>query len=115
MCGGYSSLGSCVGVDNQSPRIAVCKPCQRLVCTQKFARYRATAWWVASARRPSNGAILDAVKFMESHVADPVSLSDLACSAGVSERQLNCLFLKNLGGQRWVIIVTCALIRRIIY
>ena len=45
----------------------------------------------------SNGAILDAVKFMESHIADPVSLPDLALAAGISERQLNRLFQKKLG------------------
>ena len=45
----------------------------------------------------SNGAILDAVKLMESHVADPVSLSDLAFCAGLSERQLNRLFQQKLG------------------
>jgi len=41
--------------------------------------------------------ILDAVKFMENHVADPVSLPDLALAAGVSERQLNRLFQQKLG------------------
>ena len=45
----------------------------------------------------SNGVILDAVKFMENHVADPVSLPDLALAAGVSERQLNRLFQQKLG------------------
>ena len=45
----------------------------------------------------SNVAILDAVKVMESHVTDPVSLPDLAFAAGVSERQLNRLFRQKLG------------------
>jgi len=45
----------------------------------------------------SNGVILDAVKFMENHVADPMSLPDLALAAGVSERQLNRLFQQKLG------------------
>jgi transcriptional regulator GlxA family with amidase domain len=34
---------------------------------------------------------------MENHVADPVSLPDLALAAGVSERQLNRLFQQKLG------------------
>ncbi len=44
----------------------------------------------------TNAAILDAVKAMESHVADPISLGDLATVSGVSKRQLNRLFVENL-------------------
>ena len=45
----------------------------------------------------TNAAILDAVKMMESHVADPLSLEHLAVSAGISPRQLNRLFNQKLG------------------
>ena len=45
----------------------------------------------------TNAAILDAVDAMESHVAEPISLDDLANSAGVSPRQLNRLFREKLG------------------
>jgi transcriptional regulator GlxA family with amidase domain len=45
----------------------------------------------------TNPAILDAVTAMESHIADPLSLDQLAVSAGVSARQLNRLFRQNLG------------------
>ncbi len=42
-------------------------------------------------------AILDAVEAMESHVADPLDLGQLAGIAGVSARQLNRLFTDQLG------------------
>ncbi len=42
-------------------------------------------------------AILDAVEAMESHVADPLDLGQLADIAGVSARQLNRLFTDQLG------------------
>ncbi|MDR9393786.1 MAG: GlxA family transcriptional regulator [Roseovarius sp.] len=45
----------------------------------------------------NNAAILYAVEMMESHVADPVTLEDLAQVAGVSPRQLNRLFRDKLG------------------
>lgn len=45
----------------------------------------------------NNAAILYAVEMMESHVADPVTLEDLAQVAGVSPRQLNRLFREKLG------------------
>ena len=45
----------------------------------------------------TNAAILDAVDAMESHVAEPVDLEDLARTAGVSPRQLNRLFRQKLG------------------
>ena len=44
----------------------------------------------------TNAAILDAVAAMESHVADPLSLSHLADFARVSPRQLNRLFQNKL-------------------
>ena len=40
--------------------------------------------------------VLDAVEAMESHVADPLSLPQLAVIAGVSPRQLNRLFRDRL-------------------
>ncbi len=42
-------------------------------------------------------AILDAVEAMESHVADPLDLGQLAGIVGVSPRQLNRLFTQQLG------------------
>jgi AraC family transcriptional regulator, glycine betaine-responsive activator len=69
-------------------------------------------WFMHTDVRPSAGpqrgglverlgvttaAILDAVKAMESHVADPLTLSHLAESSGVSARQLNRLFTEKLG------------------
>jgi len=45
----------------------------------------------------TNAAVLQAVAAMESHVADPVTLGDLAAAAGVSVRQLNRLFHAALG------------------
>ncbi|WP_324753796.1 GlxA family transcriptional regulator [Roseovarius sp. Pro17] len=42
-------------------------------------------------------AILDAVEVMESHIADPLDLGQLAQVAGVSPRQLNRLFTDQLG------------------
>lgn len=45
----------------------------------------------------NNAAILCAVEMMETHVADPVALADLARAAGVSARQLNRLFREKLG------------------
>ncbi len=41
-------------------------------------------------------AILDAVEVMESHIADPLDLGQLAQVAGVSPRQLNRLFTEQL-------------------
>jgi len=45
----------------------------------------------------TNAAVLDAVRAMEANVAEPVTLNDLAQSAGVSARQLNRLFTEKLG------------------
>lgn len=45
----------------------------------------------------TNAAILDAVDAMESHVAEPITLDDLAAAAGISPRQLNRLFREKLG------------------
>lgn len=45
----------------------------------------------------TNAAILDAVDAMETHVAELISLDDLATAAGVSPRQLNRLFREKLG------------------
>ncbi len=44
----------------------------------------------------TNAAILDAVDAMESHVADPLTLRQLALIAGVSARHLNRLFTEKL-------------------
>jgi len=41
--------------------------------------------------------VLDAVAAMEDHIADPLSLTQLALIAGVTERQLNRLFRAELG------------------
>jgi len=77
----------------------------------QFARM-VSDWFMHTEVRPSAGpqraglvervgsrvpAILDAVEMMESHVADPVTLADLAGIAGVSPRQLNRLFRDKLG------------------
>jgi transcriptional regulator GlxA family with amidase domain len=45
----------------------------------------------------TNAAVLDAVKTMETHIAEPVSLGHLAQAAGISPRQLNRLFRGRLG------------------
>ncbi|SPH18163.1 HTH-type transcriptional regulator CdhR [Defluviimonas aquaemixtae] len=45
----------------------------------------------------SSAPILDAVSAMEDHVADPLSLPQLAAIAGVSARQLNRLFRDRFG------------------
>ncbi len=45
----------------------------------------------------NNAAILDAVDAMESHVAEPLDLSELAQIAGLSKRQINRLFKEKLG------------------
>jgi transcriptional regulator GlxA family with amidase domain len=44
-----------------------------------------------------NTTVLDAVKAMEIHVANPLTLSQIASNTGVSERQLNRLFSDKLG------------------
>ena len=76
-----------------------------------FARL-VSDWFMHTEVRPSAGpqraglvervgsniaAILDAVEMMENHVADPVTLNDLAAVAEVSPRQLNRLFRDKLG------------------
>lgn len=45
----------------------------------------------------NNAAILDAVAAMESHVAEPLDLRQLAAIAGLSRRQLNRLFNEKMG------------------
>lgn len=76
-----------------------------------FARL-VSDWFLHTDIRPSGGPqrgglvervgttaapVLDAVEAMENHVADPLTLGDLAGIAGVSERQLNRLFRDRLG------------------
>ncbi len=76
-----------------------------------FAR-RVSDWFMHTEIRPAIGpqraglaervgshapAILDAVEVMESHLADPLDLGQLAGIAGVSPRQLNRLFADQLG------------------
>lgn len=77
----------------------------------RFAR-QVSDWFLHTEARPPAGpqraglvervgttdaAILDAVEAMEAHVAEPLSLSDLAAAAGRSPRQLNRLFANRLG------------------
>ncbi len=45
----------------------------------------------------TNRAVLEAVRAMEAHVADPLTLPRLAVYAGISPRQLNRLFSVNTG------------------
>ncbi|PWE33791.1 AraC family transcriptional regulator [Maritimibacter sp. 55A14] len=69
-------------------------------------------WFLHTDIRPSGGPqrgglvarvgttsapVLHAVEAMESHVADPLSLAQLARAAGVSARQLNRLFVARTG------------------
>ena len=76
-----------------------------------FARL-VSDWFMHTEARPSagpqrgglvrrvgstNAAILDAVRAMEGHVSEPLSLEDLAQVAGLSPRQLNRLFAEKLG------------------
>jgi len=76
-----------------------------------FAR-RVSDWFMHTEIRPPIGpqraglverignhtpAILDAVAAMESHIADPLSLPQLALMAGVSGRQLGRLFREQMG------------------
>ena len=76
-----------------------------------FAR-RVSDWFLHTDVRPEGGPqraglvarvgttyqpVLDAVAAMESHVADPLSLSQLALIAGVSVRQLSRAFQEKLG------------------
>ncbi len=44
----------------------------------------------------NNYLVVNAVEFMENHLADPLTLSHLSDLCGVSERQLNRVFKKNL-------------------
>ena len=77
----------------------------------EFAR-QVSDWFMHTNIRPSGGPqragllervgsqnpiILDAVKTMEAHVAEPLPLESLAKTAGVSPRQLNRLFAEKLG------------------
>ncbi len=52
---------------------------------------------IAARIGSSNAAILDAVKLMENHIADPCNLTDLAGISGLSKRQINRLFKEKLG------------------
>lgn len=69
-------------------------------------------WFMHTEVRPSAGpqraglvervgvntvAILDAVEAMEAHIAEPITLNDLAQTTGISARQLNRLFSEKLG------------------
>ena len=77
----------------------------------EFAR-QVSDWFMHTNIRPSGGPqragllervgsqnpiILDAVKTMEAHVAEPLPLESLAKTAGISPRQLNRLFAEKLG------------------
>jgi transcriptional regulator GlxA family with amidase domain len=77
----------------------------------RFAR-QVSDWFLHTDIRPSGGpqraglverhgttnaALLDAITAMESHVADPLDLAQLARFAGVGPRQLNRLFRQRLG------------------
>ncbi|MEM9344407.1 MAG: GlxA family transcriptional regulator [Pseudomonadota bacterium] len=76
-----------------------------------FAR-RVSDWFLHTEIRPSSAPqkaglverlgsrsprVLEAVAAMEDHIADPLSLPQLALIAGVTERQLNRLFRAELG------------------
>ena len=76
-----------------------------------FAQF-VSDWFVHTEIRPSGGAqrgglanrigtgnslVLSTVELMENHIADPLTLLHLARLVGVSERQLNRIFKKNLG------------------
>lgn len=73
---------------------------------------RVSDWFMHTEVRPSRGPqraglieqwgttnakVLDVIMAMESHIADPLTLPDLATFAGLSSRQLNRLFLEKLG------------------
>ncbi|WP_239494707.1 GlxA family transcriptional regulator [Roseovarius amoyensis] len=60
---------------------------------------------MASRIGTTNAAVLQAVAAMESHVADPVPLGNLAAAAGVSERQLNRLFHGVLGRSTMLVYI----------
>lgn len=45
----------------------------------------------------TNRPVVDAISAMEAHIADPLTLSEIAKIAGVSERQLNRLFKTKMG------------------
>ena len=76
-----------------------------------FAQF-VSDWFVHAEIRPSGGAqrgglanrigtsnslVLATVELMENHIADPLTLLQLAKLVGISERQLNRIFKKNLG------------------
>lgn len=46
---------------------------------------------------PASPHVVEAIKIMESHVGDPLSLTQLALTSGISERHLNRLFVAALG------------------
>ena len=76
-----------------------------------FAQF-VSDWFVHAEIRPSGGAqrgglanrigtsnssVLATVELMENHIADPLTLLQLAKLVGISGRQLNRIFKKNLG------------------
>lgn len=76
-----------------------------------FAQF-VSDWFLHTEIRPSEGAqrgglaarigsnnslVLSAVELMENHLADPLSLSQLASLVGICERQINRVFRHNLG------------------
>ena len=76
-----------------------------------FAQF-VSDWFLHTEIRPSGGAqrgglaarigsnnllVLSAVELMENHLADPLSLSQLASLVGICERQINRVFRNNLG------------------
>ena len=76
-----------------------------------FAQF-VSDWFVHAEMRPSGGAqrgglanrigtsnssVLSTVELMENHIADPLTLLQLAQSVGLCERQLNRAFKKHLG------------------
>lgn len=86
-----------------------------------FAR-RVSDWFMHTEVRPSGGpqraglaeryginnlALINAIEAMENHIADPLSLNQLALLAGLSKRQLNRLFIEKVN------VTTMAFYRRI--
>jgi transcriptional regulator GlxA family with amidase domain len=52
---------------------------------------------ITARYRTNSGPVVVAIESMENHIADPLSLSQLALVTNVSERQLNRLFGQELG------------------
>jgi transcriptional regulator GlxA family with amidase domain len=68
-----------------------------LICTEFRPSQGPQRSGLAERHRITNQAVLDAVAAMEDHIADPLTLSQLANFAQVSPRQLNRLFSAKLG------------------